>query len=191
MARLYLGASVRAKNQPAMAARARASSRATTGISASVMGGTPDALSMVRGNQIQQAMEDIMRALHTTLALETGTTWTPGMTVKARRPATEHAERGAAWATMRNMALFLMAPFVGLVYAVLLPFVGLGMLAWIGARAFVESGALARMLRVARRVLLVVAAPFVGLVYIVTLPFIGLAMLAWFAGKALLPARAA
>ena len=31
---------------------------------------------------------------------------------------------------LKNMALFLVAPFVGLVYAVLLPFVGVGMLAW-------------------------------------------------------------
>ena len=36
---------------------------------------------------------------------------------------------------LKNMALFLMAPFIGLLYAVLLPFVGLGMLAWMGARA--------------------------------------------------------
>ncbi len=137
-----------------------------------------------------------MRALHTTLALETGTAWTPRMIVKARRPATVRAatvraEPGAVWVTMRNMALFLMAPFVGLVYAVLLPFVGLGMLIWMGVRAFVETGALARMLRVAKRVLLVAAAPFVALAYVVTLPFIGLAMLAWFAGEAMIPARVA
>jgi DNA-binding NtrC family response regulator len=31
---------------------------------------------------------------------------------------------------LKNMVLFLLAPFVGLAYAVLLPFVGLGMLAW-------------------------------------------------------------
>ena len=33
------------------------------------------------------------------------------------------------------MALFLSAPFVGLLYAVLRPFVGLAMLAWFGATA--------------------------------------------------------
>lgn len=38
---------------------------------------------------------------------------------------------------LKNMALFLSAPFVGLLYAVLLPFVGLGMLAWIGAKALI------------------------------------------------------
>lgn len=36
---------------------------------------------------------------------------------------------------LKNMALFLVAPFIGLLYAVLLPFVGLGMLAWIGGKA--------------------------------------------------------
>jgi CheY-like chemotaxis protein len=39
---------------------------------------------------------------------------------------------------LKNMALFLLAPFVGLVYAVLLPFVGLGMLAWIGGKSLLE-----------------------------------------------------
>jgi hypothetical protein len=131
-----------------------------------------------------------MRALHTTLALETGTTFAPRMIVKGRHPAAERAEAASGWTTARNMALFLMAPFVGLAYAVLLPFIGLGMLAWIGARAFVESGALARMLRIARRVLLIAAAPFVGLAYAIALPFVGLAMLAWFAAEAILPARA-
>jgi CheY-like chemotaxis protein len=31
---------------------------------------------------------------------------------------------------LKNMALFLLAPFIGLLYAVLLPFVGIGMLVW-------------------------------------------------------------
>jgi DNA-binding NtrC family response regulator len=38
----------------------------------------------------------------------------------------------------KNVGLLLAAPFVGLVYAVTLPFVGLGMLAWFGARAFMQ-----------------------------------------------------
>ena len=36
---------------------------------------------------------------------------------------------------LRNMALFLLGPFIGLAYAVLLPFVGLAMLAWFGVKA--------------------------------------------------------
>ena len=42
-----------------------------------------------------------------------------GETAPARKPN-----------VLKNMVLFLLAPFVGLAYAVLLPFVGLGMLAW-------------------------------------------------------------
>ena len=125
-----------------------------------------------------------MRALHTTLALETGTAWTPAMIVKARRPATRrpatHRTEGAAtWTQLRNVALFLMAPFVGLLYVVLLPFVGLGMLAWLAGRTFVETGRLATTLRVAKKVLLVAAAPFIALAYVIAMPFVGLAMLAW------------
>ena len=136
-----------------------------------------------------------MRALHTTLALETGTAWTPAMIVKARRPATRRpatrTEARATWTPLRNMALFLMAPFVGLLYVVLLPFVGIGMLAWFAARTFVETGRLATTLRVARKVLLVAAAPFIALAYVIAMPFVGLALLAWAAIKPapLVPAR--
>jgi CheY-like chemotaxis protein len=35
---------------------------------------------------------------------------------------------------IRNVALFLAAPFVGLLYILALPFVGLGMLVWLGVR---------------------------------------------------------
>ncbi len=36
---------------------------------------------------------------------------------------------------VRNVGLFLAAPLIGLLYALALPFVGLGMLAWMGIRA--------------------------------------------------------
>ena len=42
--------------------------------------------------------------------------------------------------TLANMTLFLLVPFVGLVYAVLLPFVGLAMLAWFTGAALLERG---------------------------------------------------
>ena len=124
-----------------------------------------------------------MRALHTTLALETGTAWTPAMIVKARRPATRRTatrtETRATGKQLRNVALFLMAPFVGLLYIVLLPFVGLGMLAWFAGRTFVETGRAATTLRVAKKVALVAAAPFIALGYVIAMPFVGIGMLAW------------
>jgi CheY-like chemotaxis protein len=53
----------------------------------------------------------------------------------AAAPPVEAPRKGGL---LKNMALFLVAPFVGLVYAVLLPFVGLGMLAWVAAEPLVK-----------------------------------------------------
>jgi DNA-binding NtrC family response regulator len=40
---------------------------------------------------------------------------------------------------LRNIALFLAAPFIGLAYAVMLPLVGTGMLVWMGAQALMKK----------------------------------------------------
>ncbi|HWP13888.1 MAG TPA: response regulator [Ramlibacter sp.] len=50
-------------------------------------------------------------------------------------PAQAEPEAAKKPNLLKNMVLFLSAPFIGLAYAVLLPFVGLGMLAWAGAKA--------------------------------------------------------
>jgi hypothetical protein len=42
---------------------------------------------------------------------------------------------------LKNMALFLASPFIGLAYAVLLPFVGFGMLVWIATEGFRKPAA--------------------------------------------------
>ena len=108
--------------------------------------------------------------------------------VAAKVPATPVAQDEAApkGGTLKNMLLFLSAPFVGLLYAVLLPFVGLGMLAWIGGEALLEQAATRKVLGYGKFMLKLVAAPFAGLAYILVFPFVGLAMLAWFGGAALL-----
>ena len=54
--------------------------------------------------------------------------------------AVEAAERLAGYGaravrTAARVGLFLAAPLIGLAYAVALPFVGIGMLAWYGVRA--------------------------------------------------------
>ena len=99
-------------------------------------------------------------------------------------PVAEPAEmtRGAV---LKNMLLFLSAPFVGLVYAVLLPFVGLGMLAFIGARALLAQPRTHEAIRYGKFMLKMAAAPFAGLACLVAIPFAGVAALAWYAGKAL------
>lgn len=86
---------------------------------------------------------------------------------------------------IRNMALFLSAPFIGLLYAVLLPFVGLGMLAWFAAQALSEHPKARDAARIGKYALQLIAAPFVGLAFIIILPFAAMGMLAWTGAKSL------
>lgn len=44
----------------------------------------------------------------------------------------------AKGSTIKNIALFLAAPFIGLAYIVAMPFAGLGMLAWAGYKAVMK-----------------------------------------------------
>ncbi|MDO8595940.1 MAG: response regulator [Sulfuricaulis sp.] len=88
--------------------------------------------------------------------------------------------------TVKNIALFFAAPFVGLAYIIALPFVGLGMLAWAGAKALVKHGAVKKIAVLAKNIAWFFAAPFVGLAYIIAFPLIGFGMLAWMGARALL-----
>ena len=99
----------------------------------------------------------------------------------AAAPEAQPKPRGGQ---LRNIALFLSAPFVGLVYAVLLPFVGLGMLLWFAGQALMKQPKAREALRAAKVAVQLVAAPFVGLAYLIVLPFAALGMLAWMATKA-------
>ena len=96
---------------------------------------------------------------------------------------TEAALRTFARRAM-NIALFLAAPFIGLVYAMLLPFVGLGMMAVIGGKALVKNPAAYQALIAARKIALLALAPFIGLVYAVLMPFFGIVMIARIGYKA-------
>lgn len=86
---------------------------------------------------------------------------------------------------IKNVALFLVAPFIGLVYAVLLPFVGIAMLLWTAGKALAATGALGNVAHGLKNVALLLAAAFIGLVYAVSFPFVGIAMLLWVAVDAL------
>ncbi|HXX82790.1 MAG TPA: response regulator [Casimicrobiaceae bacterium] len=54
-------------------------------------------------------------------------------------PAAPEAKPASRWRSAglaaKNVALFFAAPFIGLAYIVVFPFVGIAMLAWIGGRA--------------------------------------------------------
>lgn len=83
-----------------------------------------------------------------------------------------------------NMALFLAAPFIGLLYAVALPLVGGAMLASMAGRAFSRAAEGRPVLTFVKNTGLLLAAPFVGLVYAVSLPLVGMGMLLWTGAQA-------
>jgi CheY-like chemotaxis protein len=100
--------------------------------------------------------------------------------------ASAPAEQPAKESKLTSVALFLAAPFIGLAYALLLPLVGLAMLAWVGARALLAMPATRKALSRAKDVVLFLAAPFIGLIYAVMLPFVGMGMLVWVGAQALM-----
>jgi len=74
-------------------------------------------------------------------------------------PAAEAATGSRIALTLKNMGLFLIAPFIGLAYAVLLPFVGFGMLLWVATEGWRKGKADKPAAAAARPELVVVAAP--------------------------------
>jgi len=88
--------------------------------------------------------------------------------------------------TVKNVALFFAAPFVGLAYVLAFPFVGLGMLAWMGGKAAIKSERVRNGVSAAKRIGMFGAGPLLGLAFVLLLPVIGPVMLAWFGGRALL-----
>src|SRR5659263_656348 len=74
-------------------------------------------------------------------------------------------ERARDESKLKNIALFLAAPFIGLAYALLLPLVGLVMLAWVAGQALFALPATKKTLHHAKDVALFLAAPFIGLAY--------------------------
>ena len=90
----------------------------------------------------------------------------------------------AGGSALRNILLFFAAPFIGLAYIVVFPFVGLGMMAVLAAR---EANKIPRLHAIGvtmKNVAMVLAAPVFGLVYVLLFPFIGLVSLLWLAGRA-------
>jgi CheY-like chemotaxis protein len=108
----------------------------------------------------------------------------------AESPVEFPAEAVASDSLLKNIALFFAAPFIGLAYAVFLPFVGIGVVVWFGAKALARTAALRKASSTLKLIGLALGTPLVGLVYVVFLPFAGLALLAWFGTRAALKAAA-
>jgi len=87
---------------------------------------------------------------------------------------------------LKNIALFLAAPFIGLAYILAFPFVGMGMLAVLAVKAAAKHQTARRIGLFAKNTGLFILGPFAGLAYVLLFPFIGVAVLAWVGGRALL-----
>ena len=107
--------------------------------------------------------------------------------VRAREVRVEVAapEAEPATHTLRNVALLLAAPFIGLAYAVAMPLVGLAALLWMGGKALLQTQAAKKAPTFLKNVALLAAAPFIGLVYAMAMPFVGMGFLVFTAAKAL------
>jgi CheY-like chemotaxis protein len=104
-------------------------------------------------------------------------------------PARSAAQGAARF--VKNVALFLAAPFVGLAYILTFPIVGLGMLVWTAMQAQQKKSAEAATLplkattsSVMKSTAVFLAAPFIGLAYVIVGPIVGLGMLLWFGFQA-------
>lgn len=101
--------------------------------------------------------------------------WTPTVVNTSAAPAAEVSRKHS----FRNVALFIAAPFVGLLYALAMPLVGFGALMWFAAKA------LASRFPLLKTVALTVAAPFIGLAFVLTMPIVGTSTLVWVGLKGL------
>jgi CheY-like chemotaxis protein len=108
----------------------------------------------------------------------------PVAKVEAAPEAARVEEETPAGSRLTNIALFFVAPFIGLAYMIALPFYGFGVLALVAGRLALTNARVNAAATVLRHVGMAIAAPFVGLAYIALFPFIGLALLVWMAGKA-------
>ena len=98
--------------------------------------------------------------------------------VQAPQPVIDVAPAPAE-SRIKNIALFVAAPFIGLLYAMFLPFVGLGMVAWMGIEAAGQADRARRVFGTLGKIGKVIAAPFIGLAYVLLFPFVGAVALAW------------
>lgn len=105
--------------------------------------------------------------------------------VVAKAPAEAAAPAPKAGGLVKDIALFLAAPFIGLAYIIALPVVGFAFLAVLAVRAAAKFKAVRALALVLKHAGMLIAAPFIGLAYVVFFPVICLGLLVWTGGRAL------
>ena len=99
-------------------------------------------------------------------------------------PAAAPAKRGVG-GFLKNVALFLASPFIGLAYILAMPFIAMGMVAMIVGKALKANETARGVGRFVKNAALFLASPFIGLAYLLAMPFVGFAMIARIAAKAI------
>jgi hypothetical protein len=136
------------------------------------------------------ALRKILVEEEPVVASETLPTRAAKLYVVASEPAEECAEVDVTKpGALTNIALFFAAPFIGLVYVITLPFVGLGYLAVLAVRTAARYPAVRTLGLVCKNVGMIAAAPVIGLAYFMLFPVIGLVALLWVGGRAALGDR--
>lgn len=127
-------------------------------------------------NSAAKALSDSSATAHSAAAVEVPPAALPGQ-----------SRLRAVARVVKNIALFLAAPFIGLAYILTFPIVGLGMLAWMAIQAQRKKSEEAAKLQaepvkssMLKSTALFLAAPFIGLAFVVIGPIVGLGMLLWF-----------
>jgi len=131
----------------------------------------------------KQQTESIMSTYTNNLLMENGLMGAMGLAgMFAGTGYTSDVAKAKLGRRARNVALFFAATCTGLAYLLAFPFVGIAMLAWIGAKAVMKN-------EKARPVALVIAAPLIGRAFVTVGPIVGVVALAWFGGRAVLKAK--
>lgn len=86
---------------------------------------------------------------------------------------------------LKNLAVLLSAPFIGLVYVVMFVLIGLFVLALTSGQVMLQSPVIRGFSRCTKVIALLLAAPFIALFSILMLPVFGLLMLAGVGGRVL------
>lgn len=108
--------------------------------------------------------------------------WKPTLYTIVRRPRTENreaVETKNAITTVKNIALFLASPIIGLAYVVTMPFVAAAMLTYFAGKAVFHK------FPMVKHVAMMVAVPFIGLAFVLAAPIVGLGALGYMGTKAL------
>jgi CheY-like chemotaxis protein len=130
----------------------------------------------------EQLADTAKRVLQATESVVASQAQTPVVEVAPAQPSTKPAVL-----RIRNVVLFLLAPFIGLFYILAFPVIGLGMLASLALSTETQEPEEAEPLhatapanlRILKTVAMMLVATVIGIAYAVVIPIMGIGLLLW------------